>query len=250
MVVHLLVNSSLLSGVSMFQKIVYQIHGMEDATVVVEWLFIFLPLLFHGFFGSVIICGGWPNTQSYAYASNVRYTLQRATGIIALFFVLYHVFHLHGWFHFEGWLKGVAEPLGGANFRPFNAASTLATAMSSIVIVAVYAIGVLACVFHLANGLWTMGITWGIWTSPGAQRRASQLCAGLGVGLAIVGMAALYAPTTVDIPSARQVEDMMYEAKTEAGDVKKDDHKRWHEDTKTDASASVPRLSEERSRRS
>jgi succinate dehydrogenase / fumarate reductase cytochrome b subunit len=226
MVVHLLVNMSLLSGPSTFQKNVYQIHSLEDALVVVEWTFIFLPILFHGILGVVIIRGGVPNTGSYPYASNVRYTLQRATGIIAFLFIVWHVFHLHGWFHFEGWIEGVAKPLYGANFKPFNAASTLGLAMSSIVVQVLYAIGVLSCVFHLANGIWTMGITWGVWTSPAAQGRASKLCTAFGILLAGVGMAALLAAATVDVQAARDVEDRMYEAKTASGDIKANEEKR------------------------
>ena len=36
-----------------------------------------------------------------------------------------------------------------------------------------YVVGVLAACYHLANGLWTMGITWGVWTSPNAQSWAN-----------------------------------------------------------------------------
>lgn len=226
MVVHLVVNASLLSGPSTFQKYVYQIHGIEDSLLLVEWAFIFLPILFHGLFGLVIIWGGLSNTGSYPYVRNIRYTVQRATGIVALLFIVWHVFHLHGWFHFDAWLNTVAEPLGGANFRPFNAASTLGMAMSSLVVQVLYAVGVLVCVYHLANGLWTMGITWGLWTSPAAQQRVSKACAGFGVLLVFVGMVALFAASNVNIEEAKQAELEMYEAKTKAGDIKKNPHKR------------------------
>jgi succinate dehydrogenase / fumarate reductase cytochrome b subunit len=225
MVVHLVVNASLMSGASTFQKNVYQIHSLEDALLLVEWAFIFLPILFHGLFGLVIIWGGLSNTGSYPYVSNIRYTVQRATGIIALLFIVCHVFHLHGWFHFEGWLTAVAEPLGGAKFKPFNAASTLGMAMSSLVVQVLYAVGVLACVYHLANGLWTMGITWGLWTSPAAQQRASKACAGFGVLLAAAGMVALFAASTVNVGKAEKIEVEMYEARTKSGDIKENPHK-------------------------
>ncbi len=219
MVVHLVVNASLLSGASTFQKNVYQIHSLEGALLAVEWGFIFLPILFHAFFGIVIIWGGLSNTGSYPYANNFRYTAQRATGIIAMVFIFWHVFHLHGWFHFEGWVENVAKPLGGANFKPFNAASTLGMAMTSVVVQILYAVGILACVYHLANGIWTMGITWGVWTSPKAQQSATKVCAGFGVALAAVGLTALYAASNVDVQQAKQVELRMYEARTEDGDI-------------------------------
>ncbi|HTU27287.1 MAG TPA: hypothetical protein VMF30_17900, partial [Pirellulales bacterium] len=80
----------------------------------------------------------------------------------------------------------------------------------------VYAIGILACVYHLANGLWTWGITWGIWTSPAAQRRASYLAGAFGLFLAVVGLSALWGVSTVDINRAEAIEDRMEEAKEAA----------------------------------
>ena len=45
-----------------------------------------------------------------------------------------------------------------------------------------------------------MGITWGVWTSPSAQRRAGFPCAALGVALAIAGMGALIEMQTIELP--------------------------------------------------
>jgi succinate dehydrogenase / fumarate reductase cytochrome b subunit len=225
MVVHLLVNASVLSGETTFQKNVYQIHSLEDALLPVEWAFIFLPILFHGALGVVFVFGGLWNLGSYPYGANIRYALQRATGIMALAFIVWHVFHLHGWFHFDWWLDNIAGPLGGANFKPFSAASTLGEAMSSLTVRILYAVGVLSCVFHLANGLWTMGITWGLWISPAAQQRAYRICALFGVLLAIVGMGALTGTAAIDVEYAKQREEEMYRARVESGDIKKNDHK-------------------------
>jgi succinate dehydrogenase / fumarate reductase cytochrome b subunit len=51
---------------------------------VVEWAFIFLPILFHGIFGVWIIQSGHSNLARYRYTSNFRYAAQRWTGVIAL----------------------------------------------------------------------------------------------------------------------------------------------------------------------
>jgi succinate dehydrogenase / fumarate reductase cytochrome b subunit len=226
LVVHLAVNASLLSGPSVFQKNVYQIHGMEDALVVLEWAFIFLPILFHGIIGVAIWWSGVSNVSRYPYCANFRYSLQRITGLIALVFIVWHVFHLHGWFHADWWTSNVVGPLGGAKFRPFNAASTLAAALRSPLVQVLYAIGMLSSVYHFANGLWTMGITWGVWTSPAAQRRAARVCGVFGVVLALVGLAALVGPSTVDPQQARTIEDRMYEARVNAGEIKPNADKR------------------------
>lgn len=236
MVVHLVVNASVLESPATFQKNVYQIHSLGKLLPFVEWTFIFIPILFHAIVGMVIVAGGMPNSNQYRYGPNYRYTLQRATGMIAFLFIMLHVFHMHGWFHADVWLESVVRPLGGGEFRPYNAASSAGLALQNTAIVVVYVIGVLSCVYHLANGLWTMGITWGVWTSPQAQARASVVCGVFGLLLAVVSMGALFGMRAEGhgeaLQQAIQVEDRMYEHKTEAGEVAPNDHKRsGHEST-------------------
>ncbi len=226
LLMHLTINASLLSGPSTFQKNMYQIHSLESLLPIVEWLFIFLPILFHAIIGVVIIRSGKANTSMYPFAANIRYTLQRATGMIAFAFIVWHVFHMHGWFHFDFWAEHVSEPLHGARFRPFNAASTLGIAMRNPLVLALYAVGVMSCVYHFANGLWTMGITWGLWTSVGAQQRALQLCGGFGVALAILSVGVLYGTYTVDIQAAKETEDRMYESMVNSKEIRPNPEKR------------------------
>ena len=230
MVVHLLTNASILGSDKLFQQNVYRIHSLGPALPLIEWIFIFLPLIFHAVIGVVIVKGGLPNHNAYAYTSNIRYSLQRASGMIAFLFIFWHVFHMHGWFHADWWVNSVATPLGGASFHPFNATSSAAEAIQQSVLVPIcYAIGVLACVYHLANGIWTMGITWGVWVSPAAQQRANWLAIALGIGLAMVGMGALNGFWSMDeeaVQKAKQVEDQMYEARVAAGDVEENSEKR------------------------
>ena len=239
MVVHLVVNASVLESPATFQKNVYQIHSLGSLLPAVEWTFIFIPILFHAIIGMVIVAGALPNSNQYRYGPNYRYTMQRATGMIAFVFIMIHVFHMHGWFHADVWLENVVSPLGGGQFKPYNAASTAGMALQSTAMVVLYVIGILSCVYHLANGLWTMGITWGVWTSPQAQARASVFCSVCGVLLAVVSMAGLFGMRAVGHPGqiddAIQAEDRMYEFKTESGEVAPNQHKRsGHEDTEGD----------------
>jgi len=212
MVIHLLTNASVLDGPATFQRRVYAIHSLGAVLPLVEWTFIFIPLLYHALYGVLITRGALPNSGAYRYGSNVRYTLQRATGMIAFVFIFWHVFHMHGWLHAEWWERGVAQPLFGAMFRPYNAASTAAQAMQlSIIVPILYAIGVLACVFHLANGIWTFGITWGLWVTPAAQRWATRVSLVFGLLLAAVSLGALGGFYRVNVDEAREVENLMYE---------------------------------------
>lgn len=210
MVVHLVTNASLLNGIPTFQRAVYQIHSFGVVLPVIEWIFIFLPLLFHGLIGVWIVRTAKINSDHYQYAANKRYTWQRWTGMIALVFLLVHVFHMHGWFHTRIWLDYVATPFGGHRFRAYSAASTLADAMDGFLWPTFYLIGVMACVYHLANGLWTAGITWGLWLTPQAQARALKVCAAFGIGLAVVGAGAWWAAISTDSAEAVILEDQMF----------------------------------------
>jgi succinate dehydrogenase / fumarate reductase, cytochrome b subunit len=189
MVVHLLTNASVWNGAGTFQAAVHQIHSLGAILPLVEWTFIFIPILFHGIYGLVIMRESQPNNGSYPLSGNLRYTLQRASGLIAFLFIGWHVFHMHGWIHADAWEEFVAP--FGANFKPYHATTTAAAAMQqSSLVMAGYAIGVFACIFHLANGVWTLGITWGFWTTPAAQRRANYIAGGVGLVLLAIGGAA------------------------------------------------------------
>jgi succinate dehydrogenase / fumarate reductase cytochrome b subunit len=227
MTVHLIVNSTLLNGPGAYQSQVNAIHSLGVMLPLVEWVFIFIPLIFHAVVGIWILGTGKANVSQYHYVNNFRYMLQRWTGVIATIFILFHVFHMHGWFHNEFWLKNVAEPLGMAQFRPYNAASTLAAAMKGYVWPVFYLIGVLACVYHLANGIWTMGITWGVWLTPKAQERANVLCAIFGLFLLAAGLGSLWGAKETDVEEARRVENMMYDQRVKTpAEIRRDLHKR------------------------
>ncbi|MHB8902229.1 MAG: succinate dehydrogenase/fumarate reductase transmembrane subunit [Thermoguttaceae bacterium] len=197
---HLATNAAILDGLPAYQHRADQIHRLGPTTILfLEWSVIFLPILFHGIVGLLIVGRGRRNLAQYPYTGNFRYTLQRATGVIAMAFILWHVFQMHGWFRGDWWVESIARPLGGARFDATAAMTAPAVIQSSWVYVVLYAIGTLASVYHLANGLWTMGITWGVWTSPRAQRMANIPCAVFGVLLAVVGLGALYGMYTTDL---------------------------------------------------
>jgi len=201
---HLATNAAVLDGLATYQRRADQIHMIGPTTLVVlEWSLIFLPILFHGVVGTLIVTRGKRNLASYPYVGNWRYTLQRISGLVAFAFILWHVFEMHGWFRFQWWVEQVARPLGGAKFAPEDVATAAATIQASPVVFVVYVVGILACVYHLANGLWTMGITWGIWTSSKAQRWANAPCVAFGAILAVVGLGALIAMQRVDLPGPR-----------------------------------------------
>lgn len=196
LVVHLMTNASTLSGPAAFQNNVNLIHGLGPALPLVEWLFIFGPLIFHAAIGLLIISGAVVNVGSYPYSGNVRYTLQRATAIIALFFIIWHVMHMHSY----------GKPLGLGLFDPQHAASSANAALAPMLQKILYAIGVIAVCYHFANGLWTLGITWGIWTSTAAMRRANYVVLVIGIVLTCFGLSSIVGVSTTDPEKAKLIE--------------------------------------------
>jgi succinate dehydrogenase / fumarate reductase, cytochrome b subunit len=200
-IIHLATNASILDGPVTYQQRVDQIHNLGPITLLfVEWIFILLPILFHGFIGLIIVARGKRNVFVYPYRENFRYTLQRLTSVVVFMFIIWHVFQTRDWLQVEWWTVHVTKPLGGGKFNVLDAAATAAKSIraSSIIQIA-YALGILASVYHFANGLWTIGITWGLWTTPNSQRWANYLCAALGLVFSVVGMAALVGMVAVRI---------------------------------------------------
>jgi succinate dehydrogenase / fumarate reductase cytochrome b subunit len=151
--------------------------------------------------------------------------------MIAFLFIAWHVFHMHGWIHYTPWLDYVAIPLHGGKFAPYNAASTAAGAMQqSFVVPIIYAVGVLATVYHFANGLFTMGITWGLWISPKAQEKAKWVTTVFGAGLAVVGLVSILGLQRLEnLDEVQQREDQQYEALIITGDIPAKEYKRAHQ---------------------
>lgn len=201
LVFHLATNGAILDGLEAYQHRADQIHKLGATTILLlEWTVIFLPILFHGLIGMVIVTRGKRNVSDYPYEGNIRYTLQRVTGVVAFFFIFWHVLQMHGWLRWEWWVQYVARPLGGAAFDPKRAYTAAQVLQSFWLFPVLYAVGTLACVYHLANGVWTMGVTWGVWTSPRAQQWAKVPCAGFGLALAVVGMGALWGMMRAEAP--------------------------------------------------
>src|SRR5262249_19698801 len=144
-----------------------KIHALPFLAAV-EWMFIFLPIIFHTVYGIWILVTGQPNVTNYPYAKNIFYVLQRASAIVIVLFMLFHVLSLkYGVFGTN--LAFVPEK---------EALKTISAHMhySKFLAWFVYPIGILASCYHLANGFWTAAITWGLTISQSSQRRWGYVC--------------------------------------------------------------------------
>jgi len=114
--------------------------GAYDTTAV-RVLFLYLPLFFHAVYGAALVWESSPNNIRYGgYVRNWMYLMQRVTGGVIFVFLLFHV-GSEVW----GWSLGAWYP-------------------------ALWYAGLVAAVFHLANGLFGSLIHFGVTVGPHSQR--------------------------------------------------------------------------------
>jgi succinate dehydrogenase / fumarate reductase, cytochrome b subunit len=198
LVVHLLVNATIAQFGTVYQAQVNKIHDLPLLWAI-EWMFIFLPIIFHTLYGIYITVTGQPNTGSYPYKKNVFYLLQRLSAIVIVLFMVFHVLSLkYGGFN---WINPQLQ------FDPHRASATVHQHMtvSWFIPWVIYPLGITASCYHLANGFWTAAITWGLTVSAGSQRRWGLACAGLFVLTMILGFTALIASLNPELLNLQPV---------------------------------------------
>ena len=195
---HLITNSAILRGGEHYQHDIDFIYGLPGL-LMMEIFGIWLPIAFHAILGTVYTFSGVPNSLSYGYQSNWRYTMMRVTGIIGFVYIFLHIATLRWGWSFGAW----NTPFEPGNAADQKAVVTTAQALQFAApwVMILYVIGTLSLVFHFANGLWTSAITWGVTITVQAQRRWGYVCAALGLLLAAAGLAAIYAFYTFPIGS-------------------------------------------------
>jgi succinate dehydrogenase / fumarate reductase cytochrome b subunit len=160
-------NAFILGGPEQWDAMAAAIGSLPLPMLLAAEIFILWgPILFHGLYGVVIAYTGdsFNTGLRYEYRGSYLYVLQRATGIIALAFIGFHVYTTRLSHYFFG-TEIDYELMHGF--------------MSHPVYFLVYLVGVLSSVFHFTNGIWTFCVTWGLTVGPRAQRVAQQVSAGL-----------------------------------------------------------------------
>jgi succinate dehydrogenase / fumarate reductase cytochrome b subunit len=191
------------AGVETFQHEVNFIHDMP-ALILIEFGVLFLPIAFHAILGVWFGLSGKSNLTRYKYMGNVRYTLQRWTGYLGVIFIFMHVLSLRFGVSFGGLMPA---------FDGDHAASSTALHFKDgawgLFSVAFYLVCVLGLVFHMANGLWTAALTWGLTVSVAAQKRWGYICLLIGLGLAFAAVLGVVGFATLDVDQAKAIEDIM-----------------------------------------
>src|SRR5947207_8643521 len=90
---HLYTNARSLQGPAAFDAAVADLARLPFV-VVIEALGIWLPIAFHMVLGGLVSTTAQANVGRHGYARNWQYTLQRASGILLVFYLLYHTWAL------------------------------------------------------------------------------------------------------------------------------------------------------------
>ncbi len=190
LVLHLLVNSLRTVGVWQYQLSIDVINNLPFL-IWIEILFIYIPLLIHSVMGFLIIFSGKINVKHYPYPRNFGYTLQRITGAVVFFFLIYH-------------LGTTVGPKLLAGKEQFEAAPFLIDIMnrefSTWSGVFLYLVGIVSATYHFCMGLWSFCISWGIIIGPAAQRNAGIVFALFGLALTALGVATVAEFSTNPLP--------------------------------------------------
>ncbi len=173
---HLFTNARALQGAAAFDAATAELARLP-MVVVIEALGIWLPIAFHMVLGVLIATTAQANVGRHGYARNWQYTLQRASGIFLVFYLLYHTWALR----FDKGYLNSASAYQYVNHHLANPA-----------VMAFYVLGTVAACYHFGNGLFGFAIHWGLVTGQDAQRRMSRLGLAVSLALSLFGVGALF----------------------------------------------------------
>jgi succinate dehydrogenase / fumarate reductase cytochrome b subunit len=179
-------------GAARFDRVVVDLQT-NPAVIYAEIFAIALPLLYHAAYGLFVMRIARPNAGAYGYARNWTYVLQRITGLILVFYIGYHVYNTR--------LHPLIVPddpaLQHVGTTPLVSSSYmhryLAGEHFGLPVFWIYVVGLAAACFHFANGLWNLGIHWGLLLGRAAQRRAGWAVAAIAGALFFLGVESLLA---------------------------------------------------------
>jgi succinate dehydrogenase / fumarate reductase cytochrome b subunit len=176
---HLLSNFEALKGPIAYGDQVKFLNSLPLVRVL-EWTFIFIPILYHAVYGVYIWLRGKSNVVYYPWAGNWMYLAQRYTGLIAFAYIVQHVLRQR--------FMGTMLPE-----NPYAAFHKVQVELQNPWLLAFYVVAMIAVCWHFAYGLWLFAAKWGITPGNVARRRFGFVCAALGVVLAVMGLASIWA---------------------------------------------------------
>ena len=176
---HILIsNASAIGGPTAYAR---QVRFLASLPLVpaLELFGIWLPILFHAFYGVYIWYRGETNVADYPWTGNWMYTAQRWTGIVAFAYILWHTWTMR--------FTGVdLHVYAGASFGKVQAE------LFSPPLLAFYVVGLVCASWHFAYGIWLFAAKWGITSGDAARSRFLKVCLAFFLVMSVVGLGSLY----------------------------------------------------------
>jgi len=177
-VVHIWNNLSAFKGADAWEKSVTSYpHPLAQ---LITAIVVLLPLVLHTIWGISRLLSTRPNNVRYGFYTNLKYALQRITAVGLLLFIIAHLWlaMIHPRF-----VEGHAESFADISHEMRFHTPTLI----------VYILGVLGFAYHLANGIHTFAMGWGIVASRRALKKLEWVILGFFLVLLTMGWGVLYA---------------------------------------------------------
>jgi succinate dehydrogenase / fumarate reductase cytochrome b subunit len=175
---HLWNNLSAFKGAAAWQSAVTEYS--HPLAFFVSSLVALLPLALHTIWGIGRLTKVRPNVVRYRYFDNLKYVLQRLSAIGLVLFLGAHL-----------WLAMLRPRMTTGRPEPFtDIAHEMHHHLPTLL---VYTLGVLGIAYHLANGLQTFAMGWGIVTSRRALKKLDVFVWIVFIGLLAMGWGAVYA---------------------------------------------------------
>jgi len=165
----------------------------------VETLFIYIPIAYHALYGFWIWYRGESNVGDYSFIGNWGYTIQRWTGAIAFFYMLWHTITM----------RFMGVHLVGGGFA--NAFGKVQLQLSAGYAMAFFIIGIACASVHFSYGLWLFCAKWGITAGEKGRRNCGVVCALICLLFLTLGYTSMYAflSTPQQPVNASQVEQAL-----------------------------------------
>jgi succinate dehydrogenase / fumarate reductase cytochrome b subunit len=179
-------------GRERFDKVVVDLQT-NPAIIYAEIFAIALPLLYHAAYGLFVIRIARPNAGAYGYLRNWTYVLQRVTGAVLLLYIGYHVYNtrLYPLFHPD---DPLLQRVGGKALVSSDYMHRYVESVHlGLPVFWIYVVGLGCAAFHFGNGLWNLGVHWGLLIGRQAQRRAGWAVLVVGGALFYLGLRSLLA---------------------------------------------------------
>lgn len=177
-IAHLWNNLAAFKGPEAWQQQVTEYHHPIAffATLVV----VMLPLVLHTIWGIGRLASAKPNNVKYKHYANLKYVLQRLSAIGVLFFLGAHI-----------WLALLDPRINHHKAEPFEHIAHEMHHHGPTTVV--YILGTLGVAYHLANGLYSFAMGWGVVSSRRALRRLDVGVIGLFLVLLAMSWGVIYA---------------------------------------------------------